>query len=176
MMVRQRTLCASGQSGVGLLEVLVALLVLAIGALGYAGLQLTALRNSEDAHHRAHAAMIAQDAIERIKSNPAQAGYYATAGNWPASAANSEGAPAGWKDCMSSECDAGTMAEWDIKQLVWTASSAMPGGQIKVEPCGFNSLDCVIVAWNDQEIDQCIGDDGINSEFDSECLVMEIVR
>ena len=40
------------QRGVGLIEVMMALLVLAIGVLGYAGMQLTALKAAEDANNR----------------------------------------------------------------------------------------------------------------------------
>ena len=45
------------QTGVGLVEILVALLVLAIGVLGYAGLQLSALKGSESAQTRAQASV-----------------------------------------------------------------------------------------------------------------------
>tara|TARA_Y100000780_G_C13578669_1_gene375834 strand:+ start:340 stop:858 length:519 start_codon:yes stop_codon:yes gene_type:complete len=162
------------QAGVGLLEVLIALLILAIGALGYAGLQLTALRNSDDANYRAHAAMIAQDAIERIKSNPAAADQYATAANWPASAGTSS--PADWKQCMNGACNAAQLAEWDMKQLVWAVSTTMPGGRITAQDCGFNTLDCVIVSWGEQVPAECISNGGIDSSDESSCLVMEVVR
>lgn len=164
------------QRGVGMLEVLVALLIVAFGALGYAGLQLTALRNSGDANDRAHAAMIAQDAIERIKSNPAQADYYATATNWPASAVGESGSPEDWKVCMEAVCDAEEMAEWDIKQLVWAASTSLRGGRVMAMDCAFNSLGCVVVSWEDQAPAQCVSNTGINTADDSKCLVMEIQR
>ena len=165
---------ARRQRGVGMLEVLVALLIVAFGALGYAGLQLTALRNSGDANHRAHAAMIAQDAIERIKANPAEAEYYANSTNWPESAVGESGGPDDWKGCMTNICESDEMAIWDIKQLVWAASFSLPGGRVMALDCAFNSLGCVVVSWEDQEPSQCISNTGINTADDSKCLVMEI--
>ncbi|GGE33812.1 hypothetical protein GCM10007421_04540 [Halopseudomonas oceani] len=164
------------QAGVGLLEVLIALLIIAIGALGYAGLQLTALRNSGDAADRAHAAMIAQDAIERIKSNPAMSDYYADPDNWPASANGSAGSPEDWKVCRDAVCTAEEMADWDIKQLVWAASTSLLGGRVMATDCDFGSLGCVVVSWDEQAPALCLSEDGINTADDSQCLVMEIQR
>ena len=67
MMKRQRF---SVQKGIGLVEILVALLILAIGVLGYAGLQLAALKGAEEANNRSQATLIGQDALERIDSTP----------------------------------------------------------------------------------------------------------
>lgn len=60
------------QRGVSLLEVLIAMLILAVGALGFAGLQMKALHTSADANYRAQATLLAQSAIERIQANPTQ--------------------------------------------------------------------------------------------------------
>src|SRR5690606_39003965 len=68
------------QQGVGLVEVLVALLVFAIGVLGYAGLQLGALKGTEVAHARALATGVSQDFLERILVNPD--GNYIDASLW----------------------------------------------------------------------------------------------
>lgn len=51
--------------GVSLIEVLVAALVLAIGLVGLAGLQLTAVKASHSSYYRSVATMIALDAEER---------------------------------------------------------------------------------------------------------------
>lgn len=60
------------QQGVSLLEVLIAMLILAVGALGFAGLQMKALHTSSDANYRSHATLLAQSTIERIQANPEQ--------------------------------------------------------------------------------------------------------
>jgi type IV pilus assembly protein PilV len=66
------------QRGYGLIEVLVALLVLSIGLLGLARLQLTGLRNTHSATLRFEAVNLAYDILDRMRANrvPAVAGHY----------------------------------------------------------------------------------------------------
>ncbi|MGH8250594.1 MAG: type IV pilus modification protein PilV [Steroidobacteraceae bacterium] len=58
-----------GQRGATLIEALVALLVLSIGLLGVAGLQVQALRNNHGAHLRSQATVLAQDILDRMRAN-----------------------------------------------------------------------------------------------------------
>ena len=66
------------QKGFTLLEVLVAVLVLAIGLLGLAGLQATSLRVNQSASMRSQATNLAYDMADRIRANrgAALAGSY----------------------------------------------------------------------------------------------------
>ena len=59
----------NSQRGNTLIEVLVALLVLSIGLLGVAGLQLTSLRNNRSAHLRSQAQVMAYDITDRMRAN-----------------------------------------------------------------------------------------------------------
>jgi len=61
------------QSGVSLLEVLIAVLVLSVGLLGIAGLQTANLRNTQSAHQRTVAVLLATSMGERIRANPVMA-------------------------------------------------------------------------------------------------------
>jgi len=63
-------------AGVSLIEVLVAVLVLSIGLLGVANLQLTAIRNAHSAYLRSQASLLAQDILDRIRANRANATSY----------------------------------------------------------------------------------------------------
>lgn len=56
--------------GFTLLEVMVALLILSIGLLGLAALQLTGMRYNTDAYARTQATLFAYDIIDRIRANP----------------------------------------------------------------------------------------------------------
>ena len=69
------------QRGLSLLEVMIAVLVMAVGLLGVAGLQTMNLRNSQSAHQRTMAVMLAGNMAERIRANEALArtGVYALA-------------------------------------------------------------------------------------------------
>jgi type IV pilus assembly protein PilV len=65
---KQRSLLRT-QAGVGLVEVLVALLVLSIGLLGLAGLQLRTLRNNQSSLERGIAVMETHAVIDAIRTN-----------------------------------------------------------------------------------------------------------
>ncbi|MFA0810497.1 type IV pilus modification protein PilV [Microbulbifer epialgicus] len=58
------------QNGATLIEVLISVLVLAIGLLGLASTQMMSLKNGNGAHHRYMATLAAQEIIERIRANP----------------------------------------------------------------------------------------------------------
>lgn len=64
------------QRGLSLVEVLVAVVLLSIGLLGLAGLQASGMRVGLGSIHRSQAAQLAQDMIERLRANVAQAGAY----------------------------------------------------------------------------------------------------
>ncbi len=58
------------QSGVTLVEVLVAMLVMAIGLLGAAALQLNALKNTDSSTIGTQISFITYDILDRIRANP----------------------------------------------------------------------------------------------------------
>ena len=66
------------EAGFSIIEVLVALLVLAIGLLGLAALQAQGLRFNHDAYVRSQATNLAYDIVDRMRANRANvAGYTA---------------------------------------------------------------------------------------------------
>lgn len=69
------------QLGFTLLEVMIAVFVLAIGLLGMAHLQITSLKHNQSAEFRTQAALFAADMLDRMRANreAAQNGNYALA-------------------------------------------------------------------------------------------------
>ncbi|WP_054760769.1 type IV pilus modification protein PilV [Methylomonas koyamae] len=57
------------QSGSSLIEVLVTMLIVAIGLLGYAGLLATTVKNNNSAFLRSQATFLANDVLERLRLN-----------------------------------------------------------------------------------------------------------
>jgi len=57
------------QRGTTLIETLVALVVLSVGLLGIAALQMTSLRNNRGAHLRSQAQVLAYDIADRMRAN-----------------------------------------------------------------------------------------------------------
>ena len=66
----------TAQKGVGLVEVLVALLILALGVLGFAALQLRALDAAQEATEQTIAMNTARDLAERMRVNRAALATY----------------------------------------------------------------------------------------------------
>lgn len=68
------------QKGFGLIEVLVALLILAVGLLGMASLQTASLQQTTGSQSRTQAILLAEDIVERIRANRPNRASYALAG------------------------------------------------------------------------------------------------
>ncbi|MFB2764915.1 type IV pilus modification protein PilV [Marinobacter shengliensis] len=63
MIIRNR------QGGITLIEVLIAVLILAIGLLGVAGVQVVSMQNTVNSDLRTQATLFAQDLAEQIRAN-----------------------------------------------------------------------------------------------------------
>ena len=58
------------QRGDTMIEVLVTIIVIAVGVLGAAALQVTTLKNLSSSHSATVAALVAEDMTERMRANP----------------------------------------------------------------------------------------------------------
>lgn len=137
------------QRGAGMVEVLVAVLVLAIGMLGYAGLQTRAMRATGDAYLRAQAMGIAQDLAERMRLNRAGATTYSASSNWPLTALTETEATTHPNTCLSADCTAVQMATYDIADIRYNAAALLPDGRVSMGACLTSTLmSCIYVAWD----------------------------
>ncbi|WP_077529110.1 type IV pilus modification protein PilV [Vreelandella utahensis] len=66
----------SKQSGLGMIEVLVAVVILAVGLLGLAAMQVTASQTTTQSAQKTQALLLAEDMIERVRANRSAAGSY----------------------------------------------------------------------------------------------------
>lgn len=66
----QSSAASRAQRGISLIEVLITVLVLAVGLLGLAGLQLTSLRNNQSAMERSVGVVQSYSIIEAIRADP----------------------------------------------------------------------------------------------------------
>lgn len=159
------------QKGVGLMEVLVALLLLAIGILGFVGLQLRAMDAANEATDRTIAINIARDLAERMRVNKLALPEYKAAINAKTEKSGCVGSEQGYLPNCSSE----EMAEVDSSQI--TEKAAEVGHTVKINNCVGSSLNCIYVAWGDTNIDSnldaCIDASTGAYVANSKCLVME---
>lgn len=113
------------QQGFTLIEVMVSLLILAMGLLGMTALQNEALRFNFAAFTDSQAQFLINDMIERIRANPGSNLYGITF---------IEPAPVPAVDCGANTCTPNQMAAWDLAQ--WRASvgdsSLLPDGESEI--------------------------------------------
>lgn len=105
-----------------MLEVMISIVILAFGLLGIAGLQAFSLKNTHSASMRLTATELANDMIDRMKTN--HTGVGEDAYNKPD--LNSYGA--GTVDCNSSVCTPQDVAQFDLGQWQARVAGALPGG------------------------------------------------
>jgi type IV pilus assembly protein PilV len=83
MKTLQSSLCSisqrRAQRGVTLLEVLISILVLSVGLLGYAGLQTVSMKNNTSAFQRSQATMLTYDIVDRMRANKPNLASYSIA-------------------------------------------------------------------------------------------------
>ncbi|HEY4542732.1 MAG TPA: type IV pilus modification protein PilV [Noviherbaspirillum sp.] len=117
--------------GFSMVEVLVSIVVLAIGVLGAAGLQLSALRTASQSHLHSNALQLAIELADRMRANDDRMrlddesnpfvglDYQATSG-LPAEPGT---------NCFSHACDAAALAAFDLYEWQKRIHAALPGGR-----------------------------------------------
>ncbi len=119
MKSRSKTLfrrTAKGMPGFSLIEVLIALIIMSVGMLGIASLYVHGMQAGRTSMFRHNAVTLAGDIADRIRANPGAGDAYEAA------------VPGAAVDCLSTDCDAATMASSDI--FTWNAQAdvSLPTG------------------------------------------------
>lgn len=138
--------------GVGLIEVMIAALVLAVGVLGYVGLQINAKRLNLEAIQRTTASYSAQNLLERMRGNPNQVSAYVVADLDPGIMA--EPVPnCTLAQCTNTQLVAFDLWEWD--QLL--DGAVVSGGLVNPTACvtDVSNFITVTIVWQGKvELDQ----------------------
>lgn len=143
-MTRERP---SRQQGVGLIETLVAMLVLALGVLGMAAIQVRTLTSTRVTQLRAEAVRATDDLLDRIQTNaairnapPIVNPYITTWGE----------APEPEMDCALVSCDGTQLAAFDLAQWKAGLAMALPSGDARVfaSDTDPNQLG-ILIAWTE---------------------------
>lgn len=137
------------QSGVSLLEILIALLLLAIAVMGFSAMQMRAVKATDETLYRSDALVAVRNISEdmRLYPTPTQRNKYKTAINAAAAAA-----PA---NCNQAACT----EDQQIAYNAWLSTSLAAGNGIKLRALDCpgthrnTSLKkmCIVAAWGDTE-------------------------
>ena len=152
------------QTGVGLVEVLVALVLLSIAVLGFVALQIRAITASNEATMNVQATNIARDLAERMRMNrTGLAGYVANTDT---------------TNCATAFCSPENMAKYDFR-LVRSRATDL-GMSMAVLNCQGSTLvrKCIYVAWEGTTATNGTGSsdctNGAAYVPNAKCIIMEV--
>mgnify|MGYP006088860449 CR=1 FL=1 len=111
----------SNHKGLGLIETMVSLFVLAIGLLGISGMQVNAMKSSQNSYYRTQATDIAYDIIDRMRVN------HRAAKSTSIYVSNYGQTHAGASDC-STYCRPDQIAAHDLMNWKTDLKHALPKG------------------------------------------------
>jgi len=138
-------------TGFTLIEVLIAMLVLAVGLLGLAGLQATSLKNNQSAYNRSQATQFAYDMADRIRSNLAEANELATS----TYVTINPNAAAAQADCktVSTTCTPADLAKNDLAQwyqdLITLPSVTTTPSTTRIDVDAPTRVYTITIIWDD---------------------------
>ena len=134
----------SRQSGLTLLEIMVTVVILSLGLLGLAGLQMTGLKNNRNAYYNAVAGQGVQDIAERLHVDT-------TTRNAINAAAPLRSLTGNNARCASDQADT-------FDNRVMCIASNLPGGQARItELSAVPKVLYVAMRWTDLQLDGADG-------------------
>lgn len=154
-------------SGISMVEVLVAIVVLSFGLLGLAGLQADGLRSNNNAYMKSQATLLAYDMLDRMRANlqGVESGFYdelfSTAPNDP--------------DCISSGCSIEEMSQHDAYEWSQKIAELLPNGQGKVIGSGSGSIFTITVMWDERRTGATGTDCSGNPQTDLTCFTLSSI-
>jgi len=151
------------QQGLTIVEAMVALLVISIGLLGIAALQLTAMQQNSSALHQSKAVWAGYAMADRIRANNIRFADYSGIDTIDSYS----------QDCMSSACSDDELVTADADEWI-DAVRDLPGGRGRVT--GNADQLIVTVMWDDEGTGAtgtgCSG----NAQVDLTCYSVTLVR
>lgn len=177
---------ARTQAGVGLIEVLVSLLLLAVAVLGYIGLQTRTVAATSDGLTKSNMITIMRDLADRVRYNPtAIAAYQSNLDTYSGSYKSSGTATKPSKDCDKAVCSAAEQAAFDAFDAATRGYQS--GFDIRMAICpgtagnGIMETRCLLGSWGDTTATigaaattDCIDTATGNYFRQSQCLIMEV--
>ncbi len=141
-------------SGFGLIEVLISLVILSIGSLGIAGIQVVGMKNNHSAYLRGQAHLFAYDLTDIMRSNPSEV----LANKFGSAADNGVDISSGnlgfdiTANCTTTTgCTTEQMAETDLANWAVRINTVLPSGMATINRVGI--VYTVTISWLDDRSD-----------------------
>lgn len=144
------------QSGITLIESMVAIVIAALGILGILGVQMRTLSDTQTTVRRAQAIRLIEDLSERLKTHPnalLSLGSYASSWTTPSTAV---AAPS--VDCATTACTATQLTTYDVATWRRSVQRALPVGDATIflapgdDPTNPRQLG-ILIRWRENERD-----------------------
>lgn len=130
---------SSSNSGFTLIEVLVAVVILAVGLLGLATLMMTSLQSSQSAYNRSQASLLVSDITERMRGNIKENGdsQAVNTDDYVISLSGGSTCPAA-AACGGGGCGPTEQAQFDLFAWCTDLQASIPGGGASISRTGSN--------------------------------------
>ena len=151
------------QAGVSLVESMIALLVISIGLLGIASLQITAMKQNANALNHSQAVWMAYDMADRVRSNISQFANYADIDTSKGYSQDCQGA-----SCNNTQMITADAADWaDLVQNLPAGRGIITGDATEL---------AVTVLWDEEGTGATGTDCGNDPEVDLTCYTVTLVQ
>ena len=143
-----------------MIEVLVTVLILAVGVLGAAAMQVTTLKNLNSSYSISVAEIVAEDFSERMRANPvaALANGYVHSTN-----------PGTTTDCVANACSTANLANYDIESWWATLTGVLPAATGQVTRNAGTNTFVITVRWDDDRDGSTGTNCPVQSSVDLDC-------
>lgn len=151
--------------GFSLVEILVSLVIVALGLIGVAKLQSTSLLSNTDAYYASLASFLSYEMAERIRVNPNGTSNYAVVMST---------LPPTSVDCVANQCSASNMARFDVQQWIDVLNNSLPEGAGAITYSGgAQDAYTIIVRWKPKLGGNCAADGGTGTDYS--CFTLNII-
>lgn len=130
------------QRGVGMIEVLIALVIISVSMLGLAALQINSVRFNHQAYLRSQATFLAYDILDRMRANEAEA----EAGSYSIVLSDDSN---GSTSCDTGVCSTSELVAYDKAQWISNLKTELPEGDGTVYLLGDKVT--VTVRWDQSQ-------------------------
>ena len=137
-------------SGFSLMEILISVIVLSIGLLGLTGLQIAAMKGTNESHFRNEASLLLMDTSNRMRSNrEGMNNYLASISETTISVScATEGIPEceGKYEGVDKTCSKTNLAKYDLNEVACDAQKKLPASTLQITKIANSITTCAVAA------------------------------